>query len=91
MFEKTSTATLSWYVLKPAAKIYRLIFHLVWWYHHVPRYLGPYAEGNHCACTIIDEGQDHRTTRAQILSLDRWFHLGFSVDLPANVDLQARV
>ncbi len=64
---------------------------LVWWYNHVPRYLGPYAEGNHRACTIVDEGQDHRTSGAQILCLDRWFYLGFFVNLPANVDIQARV
>lgn len=31
----------------------------VWWYHHVPRYLRPYAEGNHCPCSLVYEGQDH--------------------------------
>lgn len=31
----------------------------VWWYHHVPRYLRPYAEGNHCPCSLVYEGQDY--------------------------------
>jgi actin beta/gamma 1 len=64
---------------------------LVWWYHHVPRYLRPYAKGNHCSCSFFHEGQDHCSSRAKVLGLDRWFHLGISFYLPANVDLQARV
>merc|ERR1711977_376941 len=61
------------------------------WNHHVPRYLRPYAKGNHCSCTILHEGQDHRTTRAKVLCLDRWFHSRLPLYLPANVDLKARV
>lgn len=64
---------------------------LVWWYHHVPRYLRPYAEGDHCSCSFFHEGQDHRSPRAQVLRLDRWIHPGLPVNLPADVDLQAGV
>lgn len=70
---------------------FRILTCTVWWYHDVPRYLGPNAEGDHCSCAIVDEGQDHCTTRAKILCLDRWFHSRFAVDIPADVDLQARV
>lgn len=63
----------------------------VWWYYNVSRYLGSHAEGNYRSCAIFHESQDHRTSRAQILRLDWWLHLGFSVDFPANVDLQTRV
>jgi actin beta/gamma 1 len=65
--------------------------HLVWWYYHVPRSLGPYAEGDHCSCSFVDEGQDHCSSRAEILCLDRWFHSRLSLDLPADVDLEAGV
>ncbi len=91
MSEKTFMATLSWYALDPTVWNPLANVDLVWWYNHVPRYLGPYAEGNHRTCTIIYEGQDHRTSGAEILCLDRWFYLSFIVDLPTNVDLQARV
>lgn len=63
----------------------------VWWYHHVPRSLRPYAEGDHCSCSFFHEGQDHRSPGAKVLRLDRWFHSGFPVDLPADVDLKAGV
>ena len=63
----------------------------VWWYHHVPRYLRPYAEGNHRPCSLIHEGQDHRSPRAQVLRLDRWFHSRLPLYLPADVDLKAGV
>lgn len=61
------------------------------WYHHVPRYLRPYAEGNHRSRPILHEGQDHRSSRAQVLRLDRWFHSRLALYLPADVDLQAGV
>jgi hypothetical protein len=61
------------------------------WNHHVPRYLRPYAEGDHCSCPIIHEGQDHRTPGAQVLRLDRWFHSRLALHLPADVDLKAGV
>ena len=58
-------------------------------YNHVPRYFGPYAEGNHGARPVVHEGQDRRPARAQILRLDRWFHPRFLVYIPADVDLKA--
>lgn len=64
---------------------------LVWWYHHVPRYLRPYAEGDYCPCSLFHEGQDHCSPRAQVFRLDRWFHPGLPVHLPADVDLEAGV
>jgi actin beta/gamma 1 len=64
---------------------------LVWWYHYVPRSVRSYAEGDHCSCSFIHEGQDHCSSRAQVLRLDRWFHSRLSLDLPADVDLKAGV
>ena len=61
------------------------------WHHYVSRYLGPYAEGNNGFGTIFDEGQDHCTTRAEILGLDWRIYFSVFVDLPADVDLQAGV
>ena len=58
---------------------------------HVPRYQRPHAEGDHGPGAIQHEGQDHRATRAQVLRVDRWFHSGLSLDLPADVDLEAGV
>ena len=63
----------------------------VWWHHHVSGNLGPYAEGNNGISTIFDEGQNHCTTRAEILCLDWRVYLGIFVDLPADVDFQAGV
>merc|ERR1712137_248316 len=63
----------------------------VWWHHHVPRHRRPYAEGNHGAGPVHHEDQDHRAPRAQIFGLDRWFHPGLSVHLPADVDLETGV
>jgi len=71
--------------------ISRLISVSVRWYHHVPRYLRPDAEGDYRARSVIDEGQDHCPTRTEILRLDRWIDLGFTLDLPADVDLETRV
>jgi actin, other eukaryote len=59
--------------------------------HNVPRHLRSYAERNHRPCAIIHEGQDHRTTRTEVLRLDRWFYFGVSFNLPADVDLQTRI
>lgn len=64
---------------------------IVGWYYYVSWYLGSYAEGNHRTCAIFNEGQDHRATRAQILRLDWWLHLGVSLYFPTNVDLKAGV
>lgn len=64
---------------------------VVWWNHHVPWYLRPHAKGNHRSCPIYDEGQDHCSSRTQVLRLDWWFHLGIPFHLPADVDLEARV
>lgn len=63
----------------------------VWWHHHVPRPLGPYAKGDYWSRSFVHEDQDHRPSRAKVLCLDRWFNLGLAVDLPANVDLEAGV
>lgn len=77
----------SFAVTKPLS----LTYQLVWWYHHVPRYLRPYAEGDHRSGAVVHEGQDHRASGAQVLRLDRWFDSGLPVHLPADVDLQAGV
>merc|ERR1711962_791825 len=37
------------------------------------------------------EDQDHRTSREEVLRLDRRLHLGFPLHLPGDVDLQAGV
>merc|ERR1712045_360715 len=37
------------------------------------------------------EDQDHRPTREEVLCLDRRLHPGFSLNLPADVDLKAGV
>merc|ERR1711964_105059 len=63
----------------------------VWRYHHVLRHLGPHAEGDHRSCPVLDEGQDRRSPRAQVLCLDRWFHPRLALHLPADVDLEAGV
>lgn len=63
----------------------------VWWHHHVPWSLGPYAEGDHCSCSLVDEGQDHCSSRAEVLCLDRRFYPCFALDVPADVDLEAGV
>ena len=34
----------------------KVLTKLVWWYHHVPRYCRPYAEGNHRPRPLVDEG-----------------------------------
>merc|ERR1719334_1705024 len=60
-------------------------------HHHVPRYRRPYAEGDHRLGSFHHEDQDHRSSREEILRLDRWLHLGLSFHLPRNVDLQARI
>ena len=73
------------------SEICELIPPLVWWYHHVPWSVRPYAEGDYRPRPVLDEGQDHRSPRAKVLRLDRWFHSGLSVDLPADVGLEAGV
>merc|ERR1712223_1259816 len=35
--------------------------------------------------------QDHCTTRKEILRMDRRIHLGLTLNLPTNVDLQTRI
>merc|ERR1711975_44290 len=51
----------------------------------------PHVEGAHRVGARLDEGQDHRAPRAQVLRLDRRLHPLVAVDLPADVDLQAGV
>lgn len=92
MSEKTFMETSSWSVSLHQLSVDETAnIAIVGWYYYVSWYLGSYAEGNHGACAIVNEGQDHRTTRAQILRLDWWFHLGVSFHLPADVDLKAGV
>merc|ERR1712135_249907 len=61
------------------------------WHHHVPRYRRSYAEGDHRLGAFHHEDQDHRSSREEVLRLDRWLHLGFPLHLPGDVDLQAGV
>jgi len=84
--------TLSWSVLSHQLSVDESAnIAIVGWYHYVSWYLGSYAEGNHDTCAIVNEGQDNRTTRAQILRLDWWFYPGVSLHLPTDVDLEAGV
>merc|ERR1712210_413629 len=53
--------------------------------------MGPYAEGDHCPCPQHHEDQDHRSSREEILRLDRWLHPGFALHLPVHVDLKGGV
>merc|ERR550532_1121308 len=63
----------------------------VWWLHHVPRNRRPYAEGDHRPCPQHHEDQDHRSSREEVLRLDRWLHPGFPLHLPVHVDLKGGV
>merc|ERR1711990_875906 len=60
-------------------------------FHHVSRYRRSYPEGNHSNGSFHHEDQDHRSSREEILRLDRRLHLGFPLHLPGDVDLQAGV
>merc|ERR1712042_27468 len=61
------------------------------WHHHVPLYRRSYAEGDHRFGPFHHEDQDHRSSREEVLRLDRRLHLGFPLHLPGDVDLQAGV
>merc|ERR1712203_1172805 len=61
------------------------------WHHHVPRYCRQNAEGDHRSCSLYHQDQDHRSSREEVLCMDRWLHPGLPVHLPADVDLQAGV
>merc|ERR1711981_1110684 len=60
-------------------------------HHHVPRYCRSYAEGDHRPRSLHHQDQDHRSSREEVLRLDRRIHPGFPVHLPADVDHQAGV
>merc|ERR1719471_2239587 len=47
--------------------------------------------GDHHPCSPHHEDQDHCSSREEILRLDWRIHPGFSLHLPADVDLQAGV
>ena len=49
------------------------------------------VERNQLSRSSNDENQDHCSTREKILCLDWWFHLGFFVHLPTDVDQQTGV
>merc|ERR1712029_627240 len=53
--------------------------------------MGPYAEGDHRPCSQHHEDQDHRSTREEVLCLDRRLHPGLTLHLPVHVDLQGGV
>merc|ERR1712010_323698 len=53
--------------------------------------MGPYAEGDHRPCPQHHEDQDHRSSREEVLRLDRWLHPGFALHLPVHVDLKGVV
>merc|ERR1712110_367644 len=53
--------------------------------------MGPYAEGDHCSRPQHHEDQDHRSSREEVLRLDRWVHPGFSLHFPVHVDLKGGV
>merc|ERR1739844_44515 len=50
-----------------------------------------YAEGDHRPCPQHHEDQDHRSSREEVLRLDRWLHPGFALHLPVHVDLKGGV
>merc|ERR1712136_631438 len=41
--------------------------------------------------SFLDEDQDHRSPREEVLGLDRWLHPSLPLHLPGDVDLQAGV
>ncbi|XP_066583538.1 LOW QUALITY PROTEIN: actin, muscle-like [Prorops nasuta] len=54
-------------------------------------YRRSYAKGNHRPGSVHHQNQDHRSSREEVLRMDRWFHFGLPLYLPADVDLQAGV
>merc|ERR1712098_350689 len=52
---------------------------------------GAHDEGAHGAGAVDDEDQGHRAAGAQVLGLDRRLDPVVTVDLPADVDLEAGV
>merc|ERR1712154_585560 len=60
-------------------------------HHHVPRYCRQDAEGDHRPRPQHHEDQDHRSSREEVLRLDRWLHPGFSLHLRVHVDFQGGV
>merc|ERR1712002_293383 len=53
--------------------------------------MGPHAKRDHLFGSVHHEDQDHRSSREEVLRLDRRLHLGFPLHLPGDVDLQAGV
>merc|ERR1712001_363233 len=47
--------------------------------------------GDHCPRPQHHEDQDHRSSREEVLRLDRWVHPGFSLHFPVHVDLKGGV
>merc|ERR1711934_43192 len=50
-----------------------------------------YAEGDHRPRPQHHEDQDHRSSREEVLRLDRWLHPGFPLHLPVHVHLKGGV
>ncbi|XP_077377904.1 actin, cytoplasmic 1-like isoform X2 [Festucalex cinctus] len=61
----------------------------VGWQHHVPRHGRQDAEGDHRPGPTRHEGQGDRSSRKEILGVDRRFHSGLPRHLPEDVDHQA--
>lgn len=55
------------------------------------RYRRSYAKGNHCSGPINHQDQNHRSSRAKVLRLDRWLYPLIVVDFPDDVDYQEGV
>merc|ERR1712168_482383 len=60
-------------------------------YHYVPRYRRSYAEGDLPTRPTHHEDQDHRTTREEILRLDRRIHPGLVVLIRLQLGDQSRI
>merc|ERR1739838_629745 len=63
----------------------------LWWHHHVSWNCGSDAKGDHGLGACYNEDQDHRAAREEIFRLDRRIHSSFTLDLPADVDFEARI
>ena len=63
----------------------------IYYFIRIFRSRGPDAEGAELSGALWCEGQGHRASRAEVLGVDRWLHRVVAVDVPADVDLQARV
>merc|ERR1719361_1700923 len=61
------------------------------WDHDVPGHPGTSPEGGEGPGPGLDDHQDHRPARTQILCVDWWFHLEFFVHVRGDVDQKGGV